>query len=88
MGDVVFCANHILAEGHETPIEDVYWRIAAIRESHLSRLDQISAVCAASHTIAEIYPDMQHGPQLLLAPQAVAARWSICRSRMRTTIPR
>jgi glyoxylase-like metal-dependent hydrolase (beta-lactamase superfamily II) len=115
MGDVLFCADHILAQtnprltpahlephnglaaycqaldriaalsgitlalaGHEAPIEDVYERIKAIRDSHLSRLDQIGVICATPHTIAEIaasiYPEMQHIPQLLLAVQAAAAR--------------
>jgi glyoxylase-like metal-dependent hydrolase (beta-lactamase superfamily II) len=115
LGDVLFCADHILAEtnprltpaslephnglaaylqaldrvaalpdirlalaGHEAPIEDVYGRIAAIRASHLSRLDQIRAICATPHTIAaiaaELYPDMRQGSQLLVATQAVAAR--------------
>jgi glyoxylase-like metal-dependent hydrolase (beta-lactamase superfamily II) len=115
LGDVLFCADHILAEtnprlipaslephnglaaylraldrvaalpgirlalaGHEASIGDVYGRIAAIRASHLSRLDQIRAICATPRTIAaitaELYPNMRHGPQLFVATQAVAAR--------------
>jgi glyoxylase-like metal-dependent hydrolase (beta-lactamase superfamily II) len=115
LGDVLFCADHILAAtnprltpahlephnglapylaaldrvaaepglrlglaGHEAPIVDLYGRIAAIRASHLSRLDQIRAACAIPRTVHElaalIYPTMQRPNQLFLALQAVAAR--------------
>ncbi|MBX0326674.1 MBL fold metallo-hydrolase [Oscillochloris sp. ZM17-4] len=115
MGDVLFCADHLLATtnprltpahlephnglglylasldrvaaepgirlglaGHEAPIGDIYARIDAIRESHMGRLAQIHEACRAPRTIldlaAQIYPEMRHPSQLLLALQAVAAR--------------
>lgn len=64
--------------GHETPIEDIYNRIEAIRAAHMNRLDQILAICATPRTLAEItsiiYPYMVQIPPLLLAVQAVATR--------------
>jgi len=64
--------------GHEEAVTDVYIRIGELRASHLSRLDQILALCAAPQTLAQIaaalYPDMRRGSALLLAVQAVATR--------------
>jgi glyoxylase-like metal-dependent hydrolase (beta-lactamase superfamily II) len=64
--------------GHEAPIDDIYARIAAIRESHLSRLTQIRDLCREPQTIlemtAQIYPEMRQPGQLLLALQSIAAR--------------
>lgn len=64
--------------GHETAIDDVYGRIAALRASHLGRLTQILEACATPHTIAEIsaivYPELQRPSQRLLTAQAVATR--------------
>jgi glyoxylase-like metal-dependent hydrolase (beta-lactamase superfamily II) len=115
LGDVLFCADHILAAtnprltpahlephnglapyfaaldrvtaerglrlglaGHEAPIKDIYGRIAAIRDAHLSRLDQLRAACATPCSVLElatlIYPTMLRPNQLFLALQAVAAR--------------
>jgi len=115
LGDVLFCADHLLARtnprltpahleahnglgpylaaldrvgaepglrlglaGHEEPIADVYARAEALRESHLSRLEQIRAACGEPRTVleiaAQIYPDMQQPPGLLIALQAIAAR--------------
>lgn len=115
LGDVLFCADHIMAvtnprltpahlephnglapylasldrvaaepgvrlglAGHEAPIDDVYGRIVAIRDSHLSRLAQIRELCREPRTIlaiaAEVYPELRQTPQLLLALQAIAAR--------------
>lgn len=115
LGDVLFCADHILSNtnprltpshleahnglgiyleslervaeepgvqlglaGHEQPMIDIYARIAAIRESHLGRLNQIRALCREPRSIlelaAQIYPEMRQSGQLLLALQAIAAR--------------
>ncbi|MEI7771192.1 MAG: MBL fold metallo-hydrolase [Chloroflexales bacterium] len=64
--------------GHEAPMADIYARAGAIRESHLSRLDQIRTVCRKPRTIlemaAQIYPEMRGASPLLLALQAIAAR--------------
>jgi glyoxylase-like metal-dependent hydrolase (beta-lactamase superfamily II) len=115
MGDVLFCADHIMGStnprltpshleahnglaiylesleriaeepgirlglaGHEEPINDIYARIKAIRESHLSRLNQIRTLCHEPRSIIElstkIYPEMRQAGQLLLALQSIATR--------------
>jgi glyoxylase-like metal-dependent hydrolase (beta-lactamase superfamily II) len=64
--------------GHEAPMADIYRRIEGLRESHLSRLDQIAAVCAEPRTIVEIaaliYADLRRPPPPLITAQAIAAR--------------
>lgn len=64
--------------GHEAPIEDVYGRIAALREGHLGRLEQILAICEEPRTILEIagivYAGLRRPPPPLITAQAIAAR--------------
>ncbi|GAB4446373.1 MAG: MBL fold metallo-hydrolase [Chloroflexi bacterium OHK40] len=64
--------------GHEAPITDVYGRAAALREGHLSRLDQILELCAEPRTIVElaaaIYAELANPPPPLITAQAIAAR--------------
>jgi glyoxylase-like metal-dependent hydrolase (beta-lactamase superfamily II) len=64
--------------GHEAPMDDVYRRIAALREGHLSRLEQILAICEEPRTILEIaeivYAGLRRPPPPLITAQAIAAR--------------
>jgi len=64
--------------GHEAPIDDLYGRIAGLREGHLGRLDQILAICAEPRTILEIaeiiYRELRRRPSTLITAQAIAAR--------------
>jgi len=62
--------------GHKKPISDLHARVAAIRELHHQRLDQVLALLAQPHTIEQVsqalFGDV-HGYNVLLALEEAGA---------------
>jgi glyoxylase-like metal-dependent hydrolase (beta-lactamase superfamily II) len=62
--------------GHESPIDNLYDRVAQIEASHRRKLDRIQAACAEPRTINElskfIYSNV-HGYEILLAIEEIGA---------------